>query len=62
MNKKTYIKPLTEVTSLNLVNSVMEDLPVQDPSFRAGEGFAKEDIFDELEDDNITSPSKSLWD
>jgi hypothetical protein len=62
MNNKTYIKPFAEVTSINLVNSVMEDLPVQDPSHRAGEGFAKEGFFEEIEDENFIRPSKSLWD
>ena len=62
MKKQTYNKPLTEITIINLVNSVMEDLPVQDPSFRSGEGYAKEDIFDDFEDENLVRPSKSLWD
>lgn len=62
MKKQTYSKPLTEVTIINLVNSVMEDLPVQDPSYRSNTGYAKEDIFDDFEEDNLTKPSKSLWD
>ena len=62
MKKQTYSKPMTEVTLINLVNSVMEDLPVQDPSYRSGTGYAKEDIFEDFEEDNLTKPSKSLWD
>lgn len=60
--KKIYSKPLTEVTSLNLVNSMMETLPVQDPSYRSETGFAQENFISDFEDDEFNISSKSLWD
>lgn len=58
---RIYIKPVTDVTMLNLVGSVLQTLPVADPSYRApGEGLGNTFDFDEEEEDMLPT-QKSLW-
>ena len=60
--KKQYIIPVTELIVVNLQDSVLEDLPIGDPS-DVGTGMDSNIGSLEIEDDAFDSPtSKSLWD
>lgn len=62
--KRIYSKPETDITVLNLQDSVLETIPAGDPSFRAGgEGFANTIDFDEgVTTETEPIAPKSLWD
>ena len=60
--KKQYIIPITELVVINLQDSLLDDAPVIDPSFVAGEVGSNKGMFEDLEDDPYDLPaSKSLW-
>ncbi|MBO4820330.1 MAG: hypothetical protein J5548_02570 [Prevotella sp.] len=60
--KKLYIKPITELVVVNLQDSVLEDLPIGDPS-DVGTGMDSNIGSIDLEEDMDDLPtSKSLWD
>jgi len=60
--KKQYITPVTELIVVNLQDSVLEDLPIGDPS-DVGTGMDSNIGSFDLEDDEFEAPtSKSLWD
>ena len=60
--KKQYIIPVTELIVVNLQDSVLEDLPIGEPS-DVGTGMDSNIGSLDLEDDEFDAPtSKSLWD
>ena len=60
--KKQYIKPITELVIVNLQDSLLENLPIGDPS-DVGTGMDSNIGSLDLEDDEFDKPtSKSLWD
>lgn len=60
--KKKYIIPITELVVVNLQDSLLEDLPIGDPS-DVGTGMDSNIGSMDLEDDAYDLPtSKSLWD
>lgn len=60
--KKQYIKPITELVIVNLQDSLLENLPIGDPS-DVGTGMDSNIGSLDLEDDEFDNPtSKSLWD
>lgn len=60
--KKSYIIPVTELVAINLQDSLLEDLPIGDPS-DVGTGMDSNIGSMDLEDDaNGLPTSKSLWD
>ena len=60
--KKQYIKPITELVIVNLQDSLLENLPIGDPS-DMGTGMDSNIGSLDLEDDEFDNPtSKSLWD
>ena len=60
--KKQYITPVTELIVVNLQDSVLENLPIGDPS-DVGTGMDSNIGSLDLEDDEFEAPtSKSLWD
>lgn len=60
--KKQYITPVTELVVVNLQDSILEELPIGDPS-DVGTGMDANQGSLDLEDDvNDLPTSKSLWD
>ncbi len=60
--KKQYITPVTELIVVNLQDSVLENLPIGEPS-DVGTGMDSNIGSLDLEDDEFEAPtSKSLWD
>ena len=60
--KKQYITPVTELIAINLQDSVLEDLPIGDPS-DVGTGMDSNNGMVDIEDDAYDVPtSRSLWD
>ena len=60
--KKKYIIPITELVVVNLQDSLLEDLPIGDPS-DVGTGMDSNIGSMDLEDDaNALPTSRSLWD
>ncbi len=60
--KRIYQRPIAEITTVNLKNSVMEDVGVMNPSGRAGESLSNEVVFEDDEEGDFSSPNTSLWD